>query len=124
IDANGSPEEQLAIYKTPYLIWQNDSAEALSGDLQEKAAMLALPENGLISAQFLGTTLLELYTPTYESPLHHHNAALRRELPVCNKNIYVDAEGNYTESVPEAQQEMVQIMKNWQYYKLFDEKTP
>ena len=29
IDANGSPEEQLAVYETPYLIWQNESAKAL-----------------------------------------------------------------------------------------------
>lgn len=124
IDANGSPQEQLAIYKTPYLIWQNDSATALFGDLKEKASAIHLPENGLISAQFLGTTLLELYASGHESPLHRYNASLRRELPVCNKNIYVDAAGNYTEYVSTAQQEMLQIMKNWQYYKLFDENTP
>ncbi len=121
IDANGTPAEQLAVYETPYFIWQNDSAKALR-DINDAAAELELPENGLMSSQFLGTTVLELFVPGYESPLHQHNDALRRELPVCAKNIYVDADGNYTEYISEKQQEAVKLLKNWQYYKLFDEK--
>lgn len=124
IDANGTPAEQLAVYETPYFIWQNDSAEALCGNISDLAAELALPENGLMSSQFLGTTVLDLFVPGYESPLHSLNRSLRRELPVCAKNIYVDAAGNYTAHISEDQQEMVKTLKNWQYYKLFDEKTP
>jgi len=124
IDANGTPAEQLAVYETPYFIWQNDSAEALCGNMQNNIAKLELPENGLMSSQFLGTTVLELFVPEYESPLHQMNDRLRRELPVCAKNIYVDAAGNYTEYISAEQQEMVKTLKNWQYYKLFDEKTP
>lgn len=124
IDANGTPAEQLAVYETPYFIWQNDSAEALCGNIREAAAELELPKDGLMSSQFLGTTVLDLFVPGYESPLHQLNHALRKELPVCAKNIYVDAEGNYTECISAEQQEMVKTLKNWQYFKLFDEKNP
>lgn len=124
IDANGTPEEQLAVYETPYFIWQNDSAENLCGNINNMVAELELPTNGLMSSQFLGTTVLEMFVSGYESPLHSLNDKLRRELPVCAKNIYVDAEGNYTELISEKQQKMVQTLKNWQYYKLFDEKNP
>ena len=124
IDANGTPAEQLAVYETPYFIWQNDRAEALCGNMKDMIAELELPANGLMSSQFLGTTVLEMFVPEYESPLHQMNDRLRRKLPVCAKNIYVDAEGNYTEYISAEQQEMVKTLKNWQYYKLFDDKTP
>lgn len=124
IDANGTLAEQLAVYETPYFIWQNNSAKALYGDMKERAEALELPENGLISSQFLGSTVLELFVPGYESPLHHFNNQLRKSLPVCANNIYVDPEGDYIESLSTEQQEMVKTMKGWQYYKLFDEKNP
>jgi len=124
IDANGTPAEQLAVYETPYFIWQNDRAEALCGNMNDLVSELELPENGLMSSQFLGTTVLEMFVPEYESPLHQLNDQLRRELPVCAKNIYVDANGNYTEYISAEQQEMVKTLKNWQYYKLFDDKNP
>ena len=123
IDANGSLEEQLAVYETPYFIWQNDSAKALR-DINEAAAALDLPEDGLMSSQFLGTTVLELFAPGYESPLHHYNNGLRREFPVCAGTIFVDSEGNYTETVPKAISEQTETLRKWQYYKLFDEKNP
>ena len=77
-----------------------------------------------MSSQFLGTTVLELFVPGYESPLHQLNNMLRKELPVCANTIYVDADGNYTEFISAEQQEMVKTLKNWQYYKLFDDKSP
>lgn len=64
IDANGSPEEQLAVYETPYLIWQNESAKALENT--KTAAEIGLPEDGLISSQFLGSAVLELFLSDYE----------------------------------------------------------
>lgn len=122
IDANGTAEEQLAVYETPYFIWQNDSAKALKN--MQTAAEIGLPENGLISSQFLGSAVLELFVPGYESPLHSYNNRLRKELPVCAKTIYVDMAGNYTDTISEEQAELVKLLKNWQYYKLFDEKHP
>lgn len=120
INANGTPEEQLAVYETPYFIWQNDSAKALENT--QTAKEIDFPENGLISSQFLGSAVLEMFVPDYESLLHRQNNQLRRELPVCAKNIYVDREGNYTDAITAEQQEQIALLRNWQYYKLFDEK--
>lgn len=122
IDANGTPAEQLAVYETPYLIWQNDSAKALKNT--KTAEEINLPADGLISSQFLGSAVLELFLSDYESPLQHENNQLRRELSVCAKNIYVDANGNYKTEVSEEEQKALQRLINWQYYKLFDEKKP
>lgn len=120
IDANGTAEEQLAVYETPYLIWQNDSAKALQHT--KTADEIGLPENGLISSQFLGSAVLELFASDYESTLHRYNIEVMQELPVCAKNIYVDHTGSFTEYLSAEQQEKVNTLKNWQYYKLFDQK--
>lgn len=122
IDANGTPEEQLAVYETPYLIWQNESARALK--TTKTAEEIALPANRLLSSQFLGTVVLELFVPDYESPLQHQNNELRKDFPVCAKNSYVDRQGNYTTQLPAKQQKLLQRLINWQYYKLFDERQP
>ena len=70
------------------------------------------------------SAVLELFLSDYESPLQHENNQLRRELPVCAKNIYVDANGTYKTEISEEQQKTLQRLINWQYYKLFDEKNP
>lgn len=121
INADGDAAEQLGLYKTPYFIWCNESAKALRGD----AEGLSLPADGTISSQFLGTTLLELFLPYYESSLQHANDSLRRELPVCTQYIYVNQDGAYLspKELSEAQQEKVALLKNWQYYKLYDQKN-
>lgn len=121
IDANGSLEERLALYQTPYLIWQNDVANALC-DIRETAAAAELPENGIISSQYLGALLTELLDMKGLSPLYDYNNRLRKKQPVCAKNIYVDEWGAYTDTLPEERMEAVEILREWQYYKLFDQK--
>ncbi len=122
IDAEGSGAEQLGLFKTPYFIWQNDSAKMLASN--QTAEEIAFPADGLISSQFLGTTVLELFLPQYESMLHRYNDRLRRELPVCTRYIYVDKDGTYlsAEQLSSSQREMVTLLKKWQYYKLYDQK--
>ncbi len=45
--------------QTPYVIWANDAAAELL-DWDRAVEALDLPENGTISASFLGATVLEL----------------------------------------------------------------
>ncbi len=120
INANGTPEEQLAVYETPFFIWQNDAARALQ-DAPAKAKALALPKK--ISAQFLGSTMLELLDIDVASPMHDLNNALRKELPVCADPYYVDAEGNHINTLTEDQQAAIELLKGWQYYKLTDQEV-
>lgn len=122
IDANGTLQEQLAVYETPYFIWANDAAKALPST--RTAADIDLPENGRISSQFLGAALLDLVVLDYESPLFAYDNDLRKKLPVCAKNIYVDIEGNYTDTISAEEMESVTHLQQWQYYKLFDETLP
>lgn len=119
IDANGTPAEQLAVYETPYFIWQNDAAKALH-NASAKAEEVALPE--IISAQFLGSTMLELLNIDVASPMHDLNNALRKDLPVCATPYYVDAEGNHVDTVTKEQQSAIDLLKGWQYYKLTDQQ--
>lgn len=121
IDANGSLEERLALYQTPYLIWQNDAANALC-DIKETAAEAELPENGIISSNYLGPLLAELLDMDGLSPLYDYSNQLRKKQPVCAKNIYVDEWGAYSDTLPEERMEAVEILREWQYYKLFDQK--
>ena len=56
IDMNGTPEQQLAVYETPFLIWQNDAAKEMGAINTEDVVM---PENMTINANYLGALLLE-----------------------------------------------------------------
>ncbi len=121
IDADGSLEEQLALYQTPFLIWQNDAANELC-DIKQTAKAAELPENGIISSYFLSPLLAELLGMDGLSPLFDYSCQLRKKQPVCAGEIYVDEWGTYTNSISEERREAVKILRNWQYYKLFDQK--
>ncbi|MBM6828696.1 LTA synthase family protein [Anaerotignum lactatifermentans] len=123
MDTNGSPEEQTAVYETPFVIWANDSAEELCG-FSENAAAAALPENGLISASYLGGLTAELIGAKDLSPLFSFTNELRRELPVLSDMYSIDANGNYMTELSAEQQEKLELLIGWQYYKLFDQSLP
>ncbi len=120
IDSNGTEAEQLAVYETPYLIWQNDTAKALC-DFSETAADAELPEDGLISSNYLGALLTELLELDGLSPLYDFSNELRKELPIIANYLCVDSEGNYLSFVSEEQLEKLHLYTQWQYYKLFDQ---
>lgn len=121
MDADGTLEERLSLYQTPFLIWQNDAANALC-DIRQTAEAAELPENGIISAHFLGSLLTELLGMDGLSPLYDYSCQLRKKQPVCAGNIYVDEWGAYSDALPEERQEAADILRDWQYYKLFDQK--
>src|SRR5699024_1623502 len=77
----------LCSYKTPYVIWANDAAaEALDWENAVKA--LDLPENGTLSASFLGAAVLELTGRADEDPWFRFLNDLRRVTPVVQKKTY------------------------------------
>ena len=123
IHPNGTPEEQLAVYETPFVIWANDSAAAVC-DFRENMEKAQLPENRLISSHYLGALLVELMGLDGLSPLYDFNNTLRKELPVLSNMYSVASDGTYLEELPPAQKEKLSQLIQWQYYKLFDEKLP
>jgi len=79
---------------------------------------LDLPENGRLSAAFLGAALLELTGRREESPWFAFLNDLRRELPVAQKKTYMLPDGTYTKIINDEQEDLVQKWRRWSYYKL------
>lgn len=119
-----TPEENgtdsfLRAYETPYVIWANDAAaEAL--DWPAAAEALQLPEDGSLSACYLGATVLELAGRAQESAWFQYLTELRRELPVIQKETVMHADGRITtvDELEQAQKDLIAKLRNWSYYKL------
>lgn len=122
-DANGTPEEQTAVYETPFVIWANDSAAAQCG-FAENITEAALPENGIISSFYLGALTMELAGIEGLSPLYDMLNDMRKEYPVLSDMYHVDAQGNYVQELPEDMQKQLDTLIGWQYYILFDQVLP
>lgn len=80
------------------MIWANDAA-AQALDWEAAVASLDLPEDGRLSASFLGAAVLELTGRTGESPWFDFLNQLRRELPVVQKQAYQLADGTVTDQL-------------------------
>ncbi|WP_304507144.1 LTA synthase family protein [Anaerotignum sp.] len=120
IDPNGALEERLALYETPFLIWQNDAAkEQCAFSETEKEANL--PESGIINAQYLGALLTQLLGMEGVSPLYDYVNEARQLLPAGTNAIFVDDKGTYTDSPSDEQKEIISKLSAWQYYKIFDQ---
>ena len=116
----------LCSYKTPYVIWAN-SAAAETLDWDSAVASLGLPEDGAISAAFLGSTLLDLTGRTGEDPWFDFLGSLRRTAPVVQKKTYILADGTVlpqrilneqTDEASTALKDAVHKWRCWSYYKL------
>ncbi len=118
IDANGTIEQVLNIYKTPFIIWENDSAKNIS-DFSVVKKSLNLPENNTISANFLGTTTLELLGINGISPLYDFSNELRKVLPVVTISNFMKIDGEFTAYLSQYEQADVAMLKNWVYYEMF-----
>ena len=116
----------LCSYKTPYVIWAN-SAAAETLDWDSAVDSLELPEDGVISAAFLGSTLLDLTGRTEEDPWFDFLGSLRRTAPVVQKKTYILADGTVlpqrilneqTDEAAAALKDAVHKWRCWSYYKL------
>ena len=109
--------DALTSYETPYVIWANDAgAEVL--DWESMVVKLDLPENGQLSASFLGAAVLELTGRTGASPWFDFLNHLRREVPVVQKQSYQLADGTMTDQLTEEQAAQILQWRQWSYYKL------
>lgn len=116
-DATESGENPVCGYETPYVLWVNDAAaEALQWEQALEA--LQLPEDGRISASFLGAAVVELTGRTGESPWFDFLNQVRRELPVVHNRHVYDFQGNYLETLNDEQEALITQWRRWSYYKL------
>ena len=121
LDVFSGPEgqENLTAYETPYVIWANDAAAEVL-DWENAVETLDLPEDGRLSACFLGAALLELTGRGQATPWFTFLNQLRRETPVVQKTAYVTADGGLAaeSALPEAVRERLVQWRRWSYYKL------
>ena len=113
-------ENPFSSYETPCVIWANDAAaEALDWSKIVKAA--GIPDNGRISASFLGALILEL------TGRGNHNAwtaflnDLRRQVPVVQNNLWMTPDGgviDMRDAKDTVIYENVRKWRKWSYYKL------
>ena len=116
----------LCSYKTPYVIWTN-AAAADALDWEAAAKQLVLPEDGTVSAAFLGSVLLDLTGRGGESPWFDFLSSLRRIAPVVQKKIYILTDGEpianrdlleRTDETAAALKAAIRKWRCWSYYKL------
>ena len=116
----------FAAYETPCVIWANDAAfDLLNWNPDTIKSDLGLPENGKLSAAFLGAMILELTGRGYIDSWTEFLNLLRRQCPVIQRNLYMLPDGTvFDENHPEAIQNLDAVMNNirkwrqWSYYKL------
>ena len=119
ISPNGSIEQQLNVYGTPFLIWENDAAAELT-DFNQKVKNAQLPENNKISANYLGTLTLELAGIDNISPFYDYENELRRKLPVIRDDSVMFTDGQYSNEIDDSLKADINLLTQWSYYKVFD----
>ncbi len=110
-----TPEDILATYEVPFLIWGNSAARAAGLPLDEIAD---LPESGQISANYLGPMVMELAGYSGQDAFIDYINEMRRELPVVWKDVYLTTDGKATTELTDGQKALVRRLRNWEYYKL------
>jgi len=121
IDIEGTTEQRLAIYETPYFIWQNESAKNSTKILENKQK-IALPKPNIISSHYLGAMTMELLGLEGLSPFYDYVNNMRKELPVVTEGAYLQGNGKYKEEITQGESIKIDYLAGWQYYKLFDQK--
>ena len=119
----------LCSYETPYVIWANDAAAATL-DWKSAVETLDIPENGKISASFLGAAVAELTGRAEQDNWFRYLNELRRITPVVQKKTYMTMDGTYitnrelddwaSESGLTGQDIRAAVLKwrQWSYYNL------
>lgn len=111
----------LNTYCTPFTIWGNQ-AFCERQDMTELRNALDLPDNPTISSIYLGELAYEILGLRGADPYFDYLAELRRELPVLRPGCYMLADGTLTAELTPAQQEMVDKLHKWEYYRILDER--
>lgn len=121
IGENGTAAQLVDSCTTPYIIWINNAYKN-SIDFEQAVNDLQLPADGRISACFLGEVALELAGYDVTDPYYSFLGELRRELPVIKQGIVGTPDGTIIDEPNASQQELVNKLHNWQYYRMKTEK--
>ena len=120
VKPEGERADAFAAYETPCVVWANDAAAAVL-DWDARVPTLGLPDNGRLSAAFLGPLILELTGRGTRNAWTAFLNDLRRQIPVVQNRTWGLSDG----TVVDAQSldggplaETVRKWRQWSYYKL------
>jgi phosphoglycerol transferase MdoB-like AlkP superfamily enzyme len=121
VGLNDTPENTIETYSTPYVIWANKSYCSLV-DTAQAVEELDMPEGNLISDNYLGAVAYELAGLSGTDAYFDFLNEARRVVPVICRGNYLTSDGTYTNSLNDEQQEIVDKLRKWEYYRLCDEE--
>lgn len=110
--AKGSLAKETALYTVPFIIWQNDAAEAL-WPLSARENSVRLPDHKTISSNFLGSYIIELLGFDGISSFFDFTSSVRKVYPILLENqhfIYNSTEAFDTTNTP---QDLLYLYKAW-----------
>ncbi len=105
---NNEDEKLTAMYKAPFIIWQNDAAKA--------SLNINIEKDMVISDFYLGATLLEALSLEKLDPFFEYLCQLKKEHPVIMEKNWIDKENTVHDSFSEE----IEYYKRWGYFRLFD----
>ncbi|MDY3618215.1 LTA synthase family protein [Agathobaculum sp.] len=125
MDMTDDPESEawLTAYAPPFLMWTNEAgAKAL--DFSTLASRLGIPEDGKLSASYLGSAVLDAIGCGQDDPFFRFVSGMRRQLPVLQRGTAVDARGDYHSSIPPEYADAVSEYRDRVYYRMKYETVP
>lgn len=115
--ADRSSEAWLDAYAPPFLLWANDAAAEML-DFDTLAERLGLPENGKLSASFLGAAVLDAVGCGQSDAFFAFVNELRRDLPVVQRGTVVDAQDGYLSEPDGDAAQAIQEYQDRIYYRM------
>lgn len=115
--ADRATEDWLDAYAPPFVMWANQAgADAL--DFDTLAERLGIPQNGMLSASFLGAAVLDAVGCGQSDAFFAFVNSLRREWPVIQRGTGIDAQGKYLPALDGTAADAVKEYQDRTYYRM------
>ena len=115
--ADRATEDWLDAYAPPFVMWANQAgADVL--DFDTLAERLGIPQNGMLSASFLGAAVLDAVGCGQSDAFFAFVNSLRREWPVIQRGTGIDAQGNYLPALDGTAADAVKEYQDRTYYRM------
>lgn len=110
-------ENTLKTYSPPFVVWANEAA-AESTEFLKIRERLSLGHEEVMSANYLGSVVLELSGFSGLHPYFDFLNEMRQRLPVVWKENFLLGDGTYTNRLNPTLSRLLSQMRCWEYYRL------
>lgn len=114
----GTKESFQRLYRTPFIIYENKASKAISS-IEENYKSAQMPEDMIISTNYLGGYFMELLGYDELSPFFSYENSLRGKYPVILEQKSFTANGNDTLDMTEEEKQDLILFRDWEFYKIF-----